>query len=109
MPTAYIRNAIKFLRKKQQELIDAIGADAEQNEEYLDCAGKILELVDEYFSRQGRYFDNPNAPIKNDLERVIDEIEKGKKDQQSIVDKYFEKPTESFAQQWRKKFKHGSK
>ena len=99
MPSPYIANSIKYLRKKQEELIDAIGADAEQAEEYLEITGKILELTDEYLSRQKKYFDNPNAPVKKEptLEEVIE----------SLSDDTGVQINESFAVTYRKKYKKG--
>ncbi len=57
MPTRYILNSIKCLRRRQRELVDAIGSDAEQAEEYLIMAEKILELTNELLHRKKKHLD----------------------------------------------------
>lgn len=54
MPVPYLINACKFLRKRMDLLIDAIGIDTEFSEDYIECAQKLLELLNEYLRRRGK-------------------------------------------------------
>lgn len=54
MPTKYILNCLKVLKKNMAELADGLGTDAMENPNFLDMAEKVVELNQELLNRYGK-------------------------------------------------------
>lgn len=72
MSTAYLIRVVKALKKKQEELLNLKGSQAEFSDEFIEIESKIEELTNEYFDRQEKYCDDAKAPLKKKL--TVDDL-----------------------------------